>query len=92
MHSTTNNPNLRKNFVGNLLKNYIHDTILEADGTKVWDELHPWPPPPQTISTTPHYLHTVVMWCTPEEGPESPDSFTLLCSFTISLEQNFLQR
>ena len=29
------------------------------------------------------------MWCTPEEGPESPDSFTLLCSFTISLEQNF---
>ena len=48
--------------------------------------------PPQTISTTPHYLHTVVMWCTPEEGPESPDSFTLLCSFTISLEQNFLQR
>ena len=52
----------------------------------------PGPPPPQTISTTPHYLHTVVMWCTPEEGPESPDSFTLLCSFTISLEQNFLQR
>ena len=46
MHSPTNNPNLRKNFVGNLLKNYIHDTILEVDGTKGWDELHPCPPPP----------------------------------------------
>ena len=49
MHSPTNNPNLRKNFVGNSLKNYIHDTILEADGTKVWDELHPCPPPPKQL-------------------------------------------
>lgn len=63
MHSTTNNPNLRKNFVGNLLKNYIHDTILEADSTNVWDELHLYPSPPQTITTTPQYLHTVAMWC-----------------------------
>ena len=53
MHSTTNNPNLRKNFVGNLLKNYIHDTILEADSTNVWDELHLFPsPPPNTYYNT----------------------------------------
>lgn len=49
MHSTTNNPNLRKNFVGNLLKNYIHDTILEADSTNVWDELHLYPFPPKQL-------------------------------------------
>lgn len=55
MHSTTNNPNLRKNFVGNLLKNYIHDTILEADSTNVWDELH-LPPPPNNY----RYFNTTV--------------------------------
>ena len=49
MHSPTNNPNLRKNFVGNSLKNYIHDTILEADGTKVWDAVTPLPPPPKQL-------------------------------------------
>ena len=60
MHSTTNNPNLRKNFVGNLLKNYIHDTILEADGTKVWDELHPWPPPPPKQLVQHHII--CILW------------------------------
>ena len=48
------------------------------------------PPPPQTISTTPQYLYTVAMWCIQEEGPESPDSFILLCFFTISLKPKFL--
>ena len=62
MHSTTNNPNLRKNFVGNLLKK-LYSWHHIGSSTNVWDELHLYPFLPQTITTTPQYLHTVAMWC-----------------------------
>ena len=89
MHSTTNNPNLRKNFVGNLLKKLYSWDHIGSRQYQCLGWVTPLPLPPQTITTTPQYLHTVAMWCIQEEGPESPDSFILLCFFTISLKPKF---
>lgn len=63
MHSTTNNPNLRKNFVGNLLKKIIFMTPYWKQTVPMSGMSYTSTPPPQTITTTPQYLHTVAMWC-----------------------------